>query len=365
MTGRKLRSGFTTGTAAAAATKAALICLVRGGSPPRKVDIGLLTGDRLGIKVHRCRSVDADTAVCSVIKDAGDDPDVTNGAEIGARVVWCETGVKQTQNVTIRGGHGVGMVTKPGLETPRGEPAINSGPRKMIGQAVEEVLDEYGRMGEVDTEIFVPKGEELARRTLNARLGIIGGISILGTTGIVRPLSHESYTATVKAALSVARASGLTQVVLTTGRRSERYAQQKWAHIPDEGFVQIGDYFAESLQMAVDVGFDRVILAVFFGKAVKMSQCIPHTHARSARLTLKTLAGWGREITGDADLAERIANANTARHAFDMIKDTLPELIEKVGVEVVKAAELFGQGKVDVRVVIFGFGGGIRFDSGR
>ena len=358
---KRLRSGFTTGTAAAAATKAALISLVTGESKPKAVDIGLLTGDRLEIKLHACRRMDIGTAVCSVIKDAGDDPDVTNGAEIGARVVWRETGAGNS--VTIRGGRGVGVVTKPGLETPPGEPAISSGPRQMIRQAVSEVLDGYGLKGDLDTEIFVPKGEELARHTLNSRLGIVGGISILGTTGIVRPLSHEAYTATVKAALSVARASGLTQVVLTTGRRSERYAQQKWPRIPDEGFVQIGDYFAESMEMAADADFDRAILAVFFGKAVKMSQGIPHTHARSARLTLKTLAQWCREITGATDLAERIAGANTARHAFDMFKDTHPELIGKVGVEVVRAATSFGRGAVDVQAVIFGFDGDVRFDS--
>lgn len=363
MTGRKrkeLRSGFTTGTAAAAATKAALLFLVRGRAP-QVVDIGLLTGDRLGINIKECRRMGAGIAVCSVIKDGGDDPDVTNGAEIGAQVIWRETNDKIT--VTIRGGRGVGRVTKPGLETPPGEPAINSGPRKMIRLAVEEVLNEAGLKGDLDTEIFVPRGEELARHTLNSRLGIVGGISVLGTTGIVRPMSHEAYTATIKAALSVAKESGLSQVVLTTGRRSERFAQSKWPCIPDEGYVQIGDYFADSMAMVADMEFDAAILAVFFGKAVKMSQVIAHTHARSACLTLGTLAGWCRDLTADADLAKRIAGANTARHAFDMFKDTHPELTAKVGMEVVRAAESFGRGMVAVRAIIFGFDGDVRFDS--
>jgi cobalt-precorrin-5B (C1)-methyltransferase len=361
--GRKrkdLRSGFTTGTAAAAATKAALLFLVKGRAP-QVVDIGLPTGDRMGIKVNDCHRMGGGTAVCSVIKDGGDDPDVTNGAEIGALVVWRETRDKKT--ITIRGGRGVGRVTKPGLETPPGEPAINSGPRKMIRLAVEEVLDEYGLKGDLDTEIFVPRGEELARHTLNSRLGIVGGISILGTTGIVRPMSHEAYTATIKTALSVAKANGLSQVVLTTGRRSERFSQRTLSHISDEGYVQIGDYFAEAMEMVAAMDFSEAILAVFFGKAVKMSQGIPHTHARSARLTLGTLAGWCREIIADAGLADRIAGANTARHAFDMFKDTHPELIAKVGMEVVNAAISFGRGKVDVRAIIFGFDGDVRFDS--
>ena len=215
---KRLRSGFTTGAAAAAATKAALIFLLEG-RPPQDVKITMLSGDTWVIKVHRCRQVDSRTVVCSVIKDGGDDPDITHKAEIGTTVSWTKTATRR--EVNIRGGVGVGMVTKPGLEIPPGEAAINAGPRKMINQAVIEVLSHHGLHGVVDTEIFVPKGEELARLTLNGRLGIVGGISILGTTGIVRPLSHEAYVATVRAALSVAHASGLKRVVLTTGRRSE------------------------------------------------------------------------------------------------------------------------------------------------
>lgn len=363
MNGRKrkrLRSGFTTGTAAAAATKAALLFIL-SGRVPRKVGVELLTGDTLEVEVHACRHFAPNTAVCSVIKDGGDDPDITHGAEIGVRVSWEESVMGRT--VTIRGGHGVGRVTKPGLETPPGRPAINSGPRKMIRRTAMQVMADRDLYGTVDAEIFVPQGEVLARHTLNARLGIVGGISILGTTGIVRPLSHEAYVATVQAALSVARASGLSQVVLTTGRRSERFAQKRWPHIPDEGFVQIGDYFAEAMQMAAGQKFEQVILAVFFGKAVKMAQGIAHTHARSARLTLEKLAQWALEVTGNTDLAECVAGANTARHAFDLIKDDYPALIVKVGREVVRSATKFAKGKVVVGAVIFGFDGSVRFES--
>ncbi|MGD9367721.1 MAG: cobalt-precorrin-5B (C(1))-methyltransferase CbiD [Desulfobacteraceae bacterium] len=359
MTGKRrkrLRSGFTTGTAAAAAAKAALL-LIFSGRAPRKVGVELLTGDTMKIKVHACRHLAPDEAVCSVIKDGGDDPDITHGAEIGARVRW-EASVKG-RTVTISGGQGVGRVTRPGLETPPGRPAINSGPRKMIRRAALQAMADHGLYGAVEAEIFVPEGEALARHTLNARLGIVGGISILGTTGIVRPLSHEAYVATVQAALSVARASGLSRVVLTTGRRSERFARQRWPHIPDEGFVQIGDYFAQAMQMAADLKFEQVMLAVFFGKAVKMAQGIAHTHARSARLTLEKLARWALEVTGSADLAECVAGANTARHVFDLIKDDYPALIAKVGREVVRSAATFARGKVGVGAVIFGFDGSV------
>lgn len=357
--GKPLRSGFTTGTTAAAAAKAALLFMFRGETPPT-VAVELLTGDSLDIAVHACRRLGPALSECSVIKDAGDDPDITNRAEIGARVTWEDTGA--APEVFIRGGPGVGRVTKPGLEVPPGEPAINPGPRRMIRQSALQALTDCGRQGKADIEIFVPRGEELARRTLNARLGIMGGISILGTTGIVRPLSHEAYVATIRSALSVAKASGLDQVVLTTGRRSERFAQMKWPHLPEEGVVQIGDYFAASMEMAAVQGFRKVILAVFFGKAVKMAQGIAHTHARSTRLTLEKLSRWALDISGNAGLADHVAQANTARHAFDLIKDDCPALIHKVGGQVVKAAQAFGGGRVKVGVVVFDFDGQVRFE---
>lgn len=357
---RKLRCGFTTGTAAAAATKAALICILSGRAP-QKVRVELLTGETLEIKVQACRREDDHTAACTVIKDAGDDPDITHGAEIGARVTWHAGG--EAGEVEIRGGEGVGRVTKPGLETPPGRPAITSGPRKMIRRSVAEAMADCDGEGRVETEIFVPRGEELARHTLNARLGIVGGISILGTTGVVHPLSHASYVATIQAALSVARAAGLDRVVLTTGRRSERFAQQLWPRMPEEGFVQIGDYFAEAMAMAAQCRFAAVTLAVFFGKAVKMAQGIAHTHARSARMTLTALARWTGEITGDADLAGQVAAANTARQAFELLDGDHREVIARVGDEMVKAAAGFCDHKAVVGAVIFGFDGVVRYDA--
>lgn len=358
--GKRLRSGFTTGTAAAAATKAALVFLL-SKQQPENVSILLLTGDRITIKVHSCTLIDSHTAVCTVIKDAGDDPDITHKAEIGARVTWKD--LEGQPVVAIDGGVGVGRVTKPGLEIPPGEPAINLGPREMIRIAVLEALDNQNRQGRVDTVIFVPKGELLAKKTLNFRLGIVNGISILGTTGIVRPLSHDAYIATIGSALSVARATGLNQVVLTTGRRSERFAQGVWKQLPEEGFVQIGDFFKHSMGIVAAKGFKEAIIAVFFGKAVKMAQGIGHTHARSARLTLELLARWSLDLTGDEQLRERIEKANTARHAFDLLKEDYPAVIEKVGNEVVRWGQKFCSGKVKVGAVIFGFDGEIRYTS--
>jgi cobalt-precorrin-5B (C1)-methyltransferase len=356
----KLRSGFTTGAAAAAATRAALGFLL-DGRVPEQVSVVLPCGDRLEIAVHSCRRVGAVTAVASVIKDAGDDPDITHGAEISALVTYHSSGSER--RVEIRGGPGVGTVTKPGLETPPGQAAITAGPHGMITQAAVDCMAAHAVYGQVTAEIFVPRGVELARHTLNGRLGIVGGISILGTSGIVRPLSHEAYVATIGAALSVARAAGLAQAVLTTGRRSERLAQRRFPAWPVEAFVQIGDYFGETMALAVERGFEGVVLAVFFGKAVKMAQGIAHTHARSAALTLAALGRWVLASGGDPALAGEVVAANTARQAFERIKTECPVAIQKVGREMVRAATVFGKRKVAVRAVIFGFDGEVCFDG--
>ncbi len=357
---KKLRYGFTTGAAAAAATRAALACLLEGRVPAR-VAVALPGGGSLEIPVHLCRRLTGKTAEASVIKDAGDDPDITNGAEIGARVTW-QPGPGERQ-VTIHGGPGVGTVTKPGLETPPGQPAITAGPRAMITEAALACLAAHGTFGLVRTEIFVPRGTALARHTLNARLGILGGISILGTTGIVRPLSHEAYLATIAAALSVARASGHKEVVLTTGRRSERLAQACRPLLPADAFLQIGDYFAESMALVAEKGFDRATLAVFFGKALKMGQGIGHTHARSAALSLEKLSRWTLAAGGDGDLARAVAASNTARQAFELVLGRCPAVLRTVGSEMIRAAVLFGRRKVAVRGMIFGFDGEVRFDG--
>jgi len=358
---KKLRSGFSTGTAAAAAVKGALTLLVHGKAPQR-VRIPFLSKGHVDIPVHTCLvETHGRKAVCTVIKDAGDDPDVTNKAEIGARVMLA--GRQSTGDIKITGGKGVGRVTKPGLEVPPGQAAINPGPVKMIKNAVAAVCRDLEQMPALEVEIFVPAGEKLAKKTLNSRLGILGGISILGTTGIVRPMSHAAYIATITSALSVARASGLDTVVLTTGRRSERFSQAVFDRFPEEAFIQMGDFFEKTLQSAARETLPRVILAVFFGKALKMAQGIPHTHASKAQLTLDKLSQWAIDVTSDRDFGQRIAQANTARHAFDIILNAYPAVIKHVGGRMVAAARKFAGEQPDIRGVIFNYDGTIVFDS--
>jgi len=356
-----LKIGFTTGTAAAAAAKAALLRLVCG-SRPSQVPIQLLNGGRMDIPIHRCVLEEASIAACIVIKDAGDDPDITHRAEIGARVSIA-TGGAHPHPVVITGGKGVGRVTKPGLEVQVGKPAINPGPRKMITQAVADVLTAYSADLSVAVEIFVPEGEKLALKTLNARLGILGGISILGTTGVVRPMSHDAYIAAIKASLSVAHACGVDRVVLTTGRRSERFAQKTWGGLREEAFIQMGDFFKRSIEAATAAGFRKIILAAFFGKALKMAQGIAHTHASRSRMSMRQLSEWTVCITGDMALAERILSANTARHAYGMIDGRYPELIRHVGHQMVESAQRFAGPAVDVQGAVFDFNGRMVYRS--
>lgn len=356
----KLRSGFTTGAAAAAAAKAALQLLLTG-QVPTVVEITFLTEETTTIAVHGCRLVESNKASCTVIKDAGDDPDITHGAEIGAEVTLEKRGGAEL--IRITGGAGVGVVTKPGLEIEPGRAAITSGPVTMITNSINSLLDANPTDAGIHVEVFVPEGKRLAQKTLNARLGIIGGLSILGTTGIVRPMSHDAYIATIQKSMDVARAVGLTHLVLTTGRRSERFAQNRWPSLADESFIQIGDFFQASMTAAAARGFLSTTLAVFFGKAVKMAQNIPHTHAAKSELTLETLARWTLEQTGNQDLARRIAASNTARHAFDPLKQSALPVIAHVAGEARRCAEGFSGNKVRVRCVIFDYDGTAAVDT--
>jgi cobalt-precorrin-5B (C1)-methyltransferase len=361
---KALRSGFTTGTAAAAAAKAALVGLL-DDTAPGTVTVAFLSQGRAVVPVRRFSLLDPGRAEATVIKDAGDDPDVTHGAEIGAVVAFAPAGEgrEPERRVVIRGGRGVGRVTKPGLEVPPGEAAINPGPREMITREATAVLAERNLSGTVTVEVFVPEGEALSRNTLNARLGILGGISILGTTGIVRPMSHEAYEATIRSQLAVARAVGLTTVVFTTGRRSERYAMGRFPGLPEEGFIQIGDFFRASLEMAAAAGVPEVLLAVFFGKAVKMAVGVPHTHAAKSDLSLAALSRWAAEAGVGATLRDEIAASNTARHAFDLVSGRHPEVIHAVGRRMLASARGFAGKGVSVRGVVFDYEGRVCFDG--
>jgi len=357
MSPQKLKKGFTTGTAAAAAVKACLVAFFSSDFPD-SVEIGFLNGETGIIPIDSLEKKSSDTFEAIVIKDAGDDPDITHKARIGARVRLGVSDSGKTR-VFIGAGRGVGRVTKPGLELAVGEPAINPGPRKMIMNSVSQVLEKFGSGSEnINIEIFVPEGEILAQKTLNARLGIVGGISILGTTGIVVPMSHDAYIATIRSSVSVAAANGITHLVFTTGRRSERFAMKIFDSFSQEAFIQTGDFFRASIDMAVhQPEITEVTHTVFFGKAVKMALGFEHTHAANSELTLDKLAKWAFDITGNRTLQASIGNCNTARHAFSYIYPGYPELISYVGRKICENAMKFSRGRLGTGAVIFDFDG--------
>ena len=365
MTTRTLKKGFTTGAAAAAAAKACLMFLV-SGIPPGKTRIRFLTGEHRDVDIYKIKQISACQAECRVIKDAGDDPDITHRAEIGV-ILSLKASTREFE-VKITGGKGVGMVTKPGLEVPPGHPAVNPGPIKMIKESLLEVLISHGLGTDtfIEVEIFVPEGEVLAQKTLNQRLGITGGISILGTTGIVTPMSHDAYIASIKANISVARAMGTDTLVFTTGRRSERFAMALFPDIIKEGFIQIGDFFKDSLDSALaEKGICSVTLTMFFGKAVKMAMGFPHTHAAKSALTLERLSRWAHAITQDKDLACNIRDANTARQAFGLIHPCHPAVISHIGRKIIASADRFSGNQLTIRCVILDFNGRPVIDMNR
>ncbi len=356
-TPRPLRWGFSTGTAAAAAAKAALLKLL--GQPcPEAVEVSLPAGGSLVIPLHT-RGLSGDCGEAGVIKDAGDDPDVTHGALIGARVGWAN-GQGSGEAIRIAGGEGVGRVTKPGLVVPVGEPAINPVPRKMLRQALRQVWKAAGppRPLRVKVEIFVPRGEELARHTLNPRLGILGGISILGTTGLVKPFSHAAYRATVLAGLRVARALGLTTVVFSTGGKSEDLIREYHPDLPLEAFVQMGDYVEYALRQAGRLGFSQVLVAAFLGKALKIAQGFRHTHASQGLINFTRLGRWVLEKSGNATLAQEVARANTARHALDLLIEAGDlRVLEAVGPHLLARLRSYAGPSPTLSAVILDFDG--------
>jgi len=318
---KHLREGFTTGSAAAAAAKAATIFALMaetGAAVPTSVDVpppssAPASQPRLVIPIADV--FDEGMSVRAVvIKDGGDDPDATHGARIEAVVTVDPAFSGVGPHVLIDGGPGVGRVTLPGLPVPVGKAAINPGPEGQIRAAVLEALPEYFK-GIVLVLIEVPEGERIAQHTLNPRLGIVGGISILGTGGIVRPYSHAAWAAAVSQSLDVARAQGHKLCVCTTGRRTERFFMARNPAVPEVCCVQAADHFAHALAEAAAKGFTTVVWSVFFGKLVKQAQGFASTHARAAELNFSLLAEWAGQAGATGSAVKAVALANTAMEA--------------------------------------------------
>ena len=266
-----LHSGLTTGTCATAAAIAATLQLLNNETPD-EVPVILPNGETIQVAVR----YGDDCAYC--IKEAGDDPDVTDGLEIGAVVAYTMM-FGRPDLITIDGGIGVGVFTLPGFDFPPGSPAINKGPRKMIVKNVELFnKDNYP----LDVIIFVPKGKAIARRTFNPRLGIEGGISIIGVSGIVKPFSEEAFIDSIRKCMTVAKASGSERVVINSGGKSERFVKSLYPTLPRQAFVEYGNYIGETLKIAHELDIRQVTLGVMLGKAVKLAAGHLDTHSRKS-----------------------------------------------------------------------------------
>jgi cobalt-precorrin-5B (C1)-methyltransferase len=306
---RPLRRGWTTGACATAAAKAAFAALLTGEFPD-PVEVTLPRGERVAFALALSRR-DAGSASAGVVKDAGDDPDVTHGALIVATVRAGAPG----SGVTFRAGPGVGTVTRAGLAIAPGEPAINPVPRRMIRDAIADVAARANQAGDVEVEIAIPGGEELAAKTLNGRLGIVGGLSILGTTGIVVPYSCAAWIASIHRGIDVARAAGLTHIAGATGASSEA-AVRKLYDLPETALIDMGDFVGGMLKYARTHPVPRITIAGGVAKMAKLAQGLLDLHSKRGEVDLAALAGLAATAGGSAALRTRIVAANTAAEAF-------------------------------------------------
>jgi cobalt-precorrin-5B (C1)-methyltransferase len=287
-----LHSGLTTGTCATAAAVAATTRLIKGETPT-EVPVALPNGETIRVAVGYGDGY----AYC--IKEAGDDPDVTNGLEIRAKVEPADT-------FEILGGEGVGRFTLPGFDYPPDSPAINKAPRQMMRDNIKE---------NVRITISVPQGAEIARRTFNPRLGIEGGISIIGVSGIVKPFSEEAFIESIHKCMTVAKASGSDRVVINSGGKSERFVKALYPGLPQQAFVEYGNYIGETLKIANELSFRKVTLGVMLGKAVKLAAGHLDTHSRKTTMDL----GFIQQMLQESGISIDISNITLARELWDRI----------------------------------------------
>ncbi len=329
-----LKSGYTTGACATAAAKAALLALL-SRKEQTESQITLPSGEQITLPVAYTEWAGC-SATCTVIKESGDDPDVTNHSRIRVTVQlsldasgcatvmaqeeYCqETESDDTGRVIFQAGEGVGTVTLPGLGLKVGGPAINATPRKMIRQELIPLLPSPDSVAIVT--VSVPGGEELAKRTFNPKLGIIGGISIIGTSGIVRPFSSDAFIASIRKEASVAKAIGCETLVINSGAKSERYLRSLYASLPPQSFVHYGNFIGETLKIAADLGFKQVILGIMIGKAVKLAEGFLDTHSKKVVMNKGFLQDVAKEAKCEEATVDAINRITLARELWELLAE--------------------------------------------
>ncbi|MDG3085151.1 cobalt-precorrin-5B (C(1))-methyltransferase [Vibrio hannami] len=355
----ELRWGYTTGACAAAAARAAVRALI-AKELFTDIEIKLPNRDLVTFPLARLetgKSEGFEEVIAGVIKDAGDDPDCTHGLEIQCTARWDgETGIH------LKGGEGVATVTLPGLELPVGEPAINPVPKANIlemaelewAKAPDKLRDEKG----LELTISVPGGEEAAKQTISERLGLIGGISILGTRGTVKPYSTSAYAASVRQSVQIAQANGLDHLVLTTGSRSEKAAMAQFPELGEMAFIQAGDFIGVGLRAAKRYGINRVTLVTMIGKLGKLTSGRMMTHVSGHAIDFKHLSELASESNIPKELCQQITEANTGRHVLDLVREHNPtDYFNRLCEEAQKHASEYVTDAVAVDVLFIDFDG--------
>lgn len=344
----KLRCGYTTGTCAAAAAGAAAILLLTGDAP-KEIAVQLPGGERLLLPVRE-PVLKEEAAVCGIVKDSGDDPDITSGITVCARVSRIPEGIR------ITGGEGIGKVTKPGLDQPVGEWAINSVPRRMITEMLTETAKRLGCEGGLCAEIFVPGGAALAEKTYNPHMGILGGISIIGTTGIVEPMSTQALIDTIRTEAQMRRAEGETTLLLTLGNYSETFTKLRLSAAAEHA-VKCSNYIGEALDIGVSLGFSEILLIGHAGKLVKLGAGIMNTHSAQADGRMETLVTCGLLAGADPAVLRQLPDCAAVDAAFDilsqagMLEQTMQVLTERISYHLQKRV----CGALPVGAVLFSF----------
>lgn len=345
---KKMRCGYTTGSCAAAAAKAAAEALLTG-QKVKYADILLPKGERLRLEISDC-TINGKTAACTVIKDSGDDPDITNGIEIIAEVSLIDSGVE------IIGGKGVGTVTKAGLDQPVGAAAINSVPRKMIAQSVNGAAEMQEYRGGFRVVISVPKGEELAKKTFNPRIGIVGGISIIGTTGIVEPMSSSALIETIRTEANIRRKEGRSILVLTVGNYSERFVSEKLPQLSEQ-CVMCSNFIGDAIDIGITLGFKNILIYGHIGKLVKLGSGIMNTHSSYADGRMETLIACGALAGLDNNLLCRLSDCATTDAALDILYESGQEqkLLDILTERIHGYLQARAKGEAKVGAVIFSY----------
>lgn len=304
-----LRSGYTTGACATAAAKAALMALILG-EEQKTVSFHLPDGEEMTLPVAHT-TLEKDRATCTVIKDAGDDPDVTHGASIVATVSFSNRpGIRFLQ------GEGVGRVTLPGLGLEIGGPAINRTPRQMMTEELSALYDQG-----LDVTLSVPGGKELARRTFNPKLGIVDGISIIGTSGIVRPFSSEAFVEAIRREVEVCVAIGSPRLVINSGAKSERFVKKEYPELPAQAFVHYGNFIGETLKIAADLKIAAVTMGIMIGKAVKLAEGNLDTHSKKVVMNKEFLKQVAREAGCSPAAGSTIERMTLARELWTLLSE--------------------------------------------